>query len=72
MDKVLEDIEELKDKNRELHYQNGSKDRDCIVALILTLNGNIQIEHVYKPSLSDWRDNPSVLFNTNVSDLKQN
>ena len=26
MDKVLEDIEELKDKNREMHYQNGGKD----------------------------------------------
>ena len=26
MDKVLEDIEELKDKNREMHYQNGRKD----------------------------------------------
>ena len=25
MDKVLEDIEELKDKNREMHYQNGRK-----------------------------------------------
>ncbi len=25
MDKVLEDIEELKDKNREMHYQNGGK-----------------------------------------------
>ena len=30
MDKVLEDIEELKDKNREMHYQNGGKDRNCI------------------------------------------
>ena len=26
MDKVLEDIEALKDKNREMHYQNGRKD----------------------------------------------
>ena len=26
MVKVLEDIEELKDKNREMHYQNGGKD----------------------------------------------
>ena len=26
MYKVLEDIEELKDKNREMHYQNGGKD----------------------------------------------
>ena len=26
MDKVLEDIEELRDKNREMHYQNGRKD----------------------------------------------
>ena len=26
MDKVLEDIEELKDKNREMHYPNGRKD----------------------------------------------
>ena len=26
MDKVLEDIEELKDKNREMHYQNGRID----------------------------------------------
>jgi len=25
MDKVLEDIEELKDSNREIHYKNGSK-----------------------------------------------
>ena len=25
MDKVLEDIEELKDQNREIHYKNGSK-----------------------------------------------
>ena len=25
MDKVLEDIEELKDRNREMHYQNGRK-----------------------------------------------
>ena len=25
MDKVLEDIEELKDANREIHFQNGSK-----------------------------------------------
>jgi len=25
MDKVLEDIEELKDANREIHYNNGSK-----------------------------------------------
>ena len=25
MDKVLEDIEELKDANREIHYKNGSK-----------------------------------------------
>ena len=24
MDKVLEDIEELKDSNREIHYKNGS------------------------------------------------
>ena len=24
MQKVLEDIEELKDKNREMHYQNGN------------------------------------------------
>lgn len=24
MDKVLEDIEELKDANREIHYKNGS------------------------------------------------
>ena len=24
MEKVLEDIEELKDKNREMHYQNGN------------------------------------------------
>jgi preprotein translocase subunit YajC len=33
MDKVLEDIEELKDANREIHYKNGSNfDRDsfCI------------------------------------------
>ena len=26
MDKVLEDIEELKDANREIHYKNGSKE----------------------------------------------
>ena len=26
MDKVLEDIEELKDANREIHYKNGNKD----------------------------------------------
>ena len=26
MDKVLEDIEELKDANRELHYKNGNKE----------------------------------------------
>jgi chaperonin cofactor prefoldin len=25
MDKVLEDIEKLKDANREIHYQNGTK-----------------------------------------------
>jgi len=25
MEKVLEDIEELKDANREIHYKNGSK-----------------------------------------------
>ena len=25
MDKVLEDIEKLKDQNREIHYQNGTK-----------------------------------------------
>ena len=25
MDKVLEDIEKLKDQNREMHYKNGSK-----------------------------------------------
>ena len=25
MDKVLEDIEELKDKNREMHYQTEEK-----------------------------------------------
>jgi len=24
MDKVLEDIEELKDANREIHYKNGT------------------------------------------------
>jgi hypothetical protein len=24
MDKVLEDIEELKDANREIHYKNGN------------------------------------------------
>jgi hypothetical protein len=24
MDKVLEDIEKLKDQNREMHYKNGS------------------------------------------------
>ena len=27
MDKVLEDIEELKDANREIHYQNGKKEQ---------------------------------------------
>jgi len=26
MDKVLEDIEELKDANREIHYKNGKKE----------------------------------------------
>ena len=26
MDKVLEDIEELKDSNREIHYKNGKKE----------------------------------------------
>ena len=26
MDKVLEDIEELKDSNREIHFQNGKKE----------------------------------------------
>jgi hypothetical protein len=26
MDKVLEDIEELKDANREIHYKNGIKE----------------------------------------------
>ena len=26
MDKVLEDIEELKDSNREIHYKNGTKE----------------------------------------------
>ena len=26
MDKVLEDIEELKDSNREIHYKNGNKE----------------------------------------------
>ena len=26
MDKVLEDIEELKDANREIHYKNGTKE----------------------------------------------
>ena len=26
MDKVLEDIEELKDANREIHYKNGNKE----------------------------------------------
>ena len=27
MDKVLEDIEELKDANREIHYKNGNKEK---------------------------------------------
>ncbi len=27
MDKVLEDIEELKDSNREIHYKNGKKEQ---------------------------------------------
>ena len=27
MDKVLEDIEELKDSNREIHYKNGNKEK---------------------------------------------
>ena len=27
MDKVLEDIEELKDSNREIHFQNGKKEQ---------------------------------------------
>ena len=27
MDKVLEDIEELKDANREIHFQNGNKEQ---------------------------------------------
>ena len=27
MDKVLEDIEELKDANREIHFQNGNKEK---------------------------------------------
>jgi hypothetical protein len=27
MDKVLEDIEELKDSNREIHYKNGTKEQ---------------------------------------------
>ena len=27
MDKVLEDIEELKDSNREIHFQNGKKEK---------------------------------------------
>ena len=27
MDKVLEDIEELKDANREIHFQNGKKEQ---------------------------------------------
>ena len=27
MDKVLEDIEELKDANREIHYKNGKKEQ---------------------------------------------
>jgi len=27
MDQVLEDIEELKDANREIHYQNGKKEQ---------------------------------------------
>ena len=26
MDKVLEDIEELKDANRDMHYKNGNKE----------------------------------------------
>ena len=26
MEKVLEDIEELKDSNREIHYKNGNKE----------------------------------------------
>jgi hypothetical protein len=27
MDKVLEDIEELKDANRDMHYKNGNKEK---------------------------------------------
>ena len=41
MDKVLEDIEELKDKNRDMYYNgNGVKIMiETIVALLMFLNG---------------------------------
>ena len=40
MDKVLEDIEKLKDANREMKYTN-SHDRSCI-GLLMFVNGEIK------------------------------
>jgi TolA-binding protein len=53
MDKVLEDIEELKDANREIHYKNGKKEQiltEIVFALLMFVNGEIK-EHRIQPSM---------------------
>jgi len=49
MEKVLNDIEKLKDKQRS--FANGYAMIETVTALLLFLNGSM-IEHVYKPNLS--------------------
>ena len=48
MDKVLTDIEALKDKNREMYYTNGGKMVAEIVALLMFIGPDIK-EHRIQP-----------------------
>ena len=79
MDKVLEDIEELKDKNREMHYQNGEKMVAEIVALLMfigqILKSIVSSQKVWPNAFAirgSRRDSLHPMFNTNVCVLKQN
>ena len=49
MDKVLEDIEKLKDANREIGYKNGSYTMiESVVGLLMFVNGEIKEHLEYK------------------------
>jgi len=54
LEKALEDIEELKDSNREIHYKNGNGGwnmEEIVIALLMIVNQEIK-EHRIQPNMS--------------------